>query len=383
MLQTVDIGTELLATTVDLLWNVLEKCPGAREHQKPPEPESVAEATGRKHSTDEDEEEEEWSNGELEGEQAVSESGADSGEVEGGVGNWQDGIRTLDSQAEVSGKSREEEEMAGGSMSGTIENGGGAASRDAGDGLAATTSGDMEAKEDNVRTAEDNDRTAEDDNRTAEDNKRTAEDNFQKAEDEPTRKEGGAPLDEIDGTEAPSVEGTSPEMPDPEASALDSETRLRTSAFEEDASSSDQTEADAAAGANSHQPPEDRPKEPFTTDALVASLAGLMKRYLAHGYKKSDRELVNELLIVAGFLTGDSANLRSFMETGLLDSLLLISCTPELSGTGNSMGIPQVGRRRSRVQASDTRTLSRSSCDLSEPRTSTRCFFGKEGQFEA
>jgi hypothetical protein len=322
VLQTVGFGTELLATTVELLWNVLEKCPAAREHQKPPEPEPVPEADGEKHSTDEDEE---WSDEKLEGEQAVTESGADSGEVEGGVGNWQDGIRTLDSQAEVSGK----EETAGGSkeeISETIENGGGAASREAGEGLAATTSGDTEAIEDHVLTAEDN---------------------VQKAEDEATR--GGAPLVETDGTSSPSEEGTSPEKRDSEASALAAERCSETSAFEEDASSSDQSASDAAAEAHSPLPPEsqpDLPKEPFTTDALVASLAGLMKRYLAHGFKKSDRELVNELLIVAGFLSDDSANLRSFTETGLLELLLLISCTPELSETGNSMGIPQVRRRR-------------------------------------
>jgi hypothetical protein len=352
VLQTVDIGSELLATTVELLWNVLEKCPAAREHKNPPEPEPVPEATGRKHSTDEDEEEEQWSDEELDGEEAVTESGADSGEVEGGVGNWQDGIRTLDS--EVSGKSREEEEKAGGTkgdMGDTVENGG-EASRDAGEGegLGAKTSGDREATDDHDRTAEDN-------LQKAEENVQKAEDHVQKAEDEATRKEGAAHSVEMDGARSPSVDGTSTEMPDSEASALAAERGSETSAFEEGASSSDQTASDAAAGAHSHQPPKsqpDRPKEPFTTDVLVASLAGLIKRYLAHGFKKSDRELVNELLIVAGFLSGDSAHLRSFTETGLLDSLLLISCTPELSETGNSMGIPQVGRRRF-VQTSSSR----------------------------
>lgn len=353
MLETAPVGAEIIHTGVELLWNVLERCPSAREHATPPEPEPepVADVTRSSQESDEewDEDEEEDEEGEEMGEGV---SGAEETETEpekivngkgkgngngniNGNGNgesaWHEGGRALDyEEARVAGREgagleggAEQGDVPGESAFETDENAA-QSGRDTGSGF-RESQGVMAAPSDGSGEGSQSAEPA---------------GSREQRNDSETETGVARELETILGAVENDVENGETTV-----SSFGDPTSDRPASNGDASSSGTGAQANGTGTAERGVNP---PREPFTTDALVTSLAGLMRRYISRGYKKGDKELLNDLLIVAGFLGGDAANLPSFAESGLLELLIAVSCTPELGGSGGAGNILQV-RKSSKV----------------------------------
>ncbi|GAQ87466.1 hypothetical protein KFL_003550050 [Klebsormidium nitens] len=337
VLETAPFGAEIIHTCVELLWNVLERCPSAREHRTlpEPEPEPVPDATRSDENSEEEDEEDEEEGEEMgagvsgpENTEAGSETCGDGDGDGNGESCWQEGARALDyAEAGVSGGQGEGFE--GGAEKGEIEEESGfEAARTEGGSGRDTGSGFRHSQGDAAASTDPSEGEIE----SAEPAESRREENGSEMQDEVVHQfETDEAILEVVESIVENDEATAPSFEDSRSD--------RPASNGEASSSGSGAQANGTGIADSGR---NTPREPFTTDTLVTSLAGLMRRCIDRGYKKGDKELLNDLLIVAGILGGDAANLPSFAESGLLKLLIAVSCTPELVGGGGAGGILQV-----------------------------------------
>lgn len=343
------MSSELIHTAVEILWNVLERVPSAREHRNAPEPEADPIRPETKSGENSDEEDY-VEDGEGEGEETGE---GVNGPEEGGDESWQDGARALDFGEERVSRVREESIESGAGM-GREEleaaESAGECMRDAASSC-RETEGDAAVTTGFVREGAESELA-----QSTGGNREEGKPGTVSKADRAVETEGEVTTDDLDPeNDEATVPNAEYDIGERHSSRESDSSQGNCLNFDEEASSSNGNANENRLNDGTTIPdPQpsgvNTPREPFTTDALVGSLAGLMRRHIDRGYKKGDRELLNDLLVVAGFLAGDAANLRSFVESGLLEILLDVSCTPELSGSGEAGGILQASRDASGME---------------------------------